>query len=119
LDQWAYENGVEFHFINPGKPIQNAYIESFNGKLRDECLNQNWPMLSDSSKLGESTTTRPDRTARWGTRRHWNSRRDWRLPHASRVQQPIAERRGLAAKRENYAKTGLKQGGRSGGCCAD
>jgi putative transposase len=42
VDQWAYENGVEFHFIEPGKPTQNAYIESFNGKFRDECLNQNW-----------------------------------------------------------------------------
>ena len=31
VDQWAYENGVEFHFIEPGKPTQNAYIESFNG----------------------------------------------------------------------------------------
>ena len=36
VDQWAYENGVEFHFIDPGKPTQNAYIESFNGKFRDE-----------------------------------------------------------------------------------
>jgi putative transposase len=42
VDQWAYENGVEFHFIEPGKPTQDAYIESFNGKFRDECLNQNW-----------------------------------------------------------------------------
>ena len=42
LDQWAYEHGVELHFIQPGKPVQNAFVESFNGKLRDECLNQNW-----------------------------------------------------------------------------
>src|ERR1700751_6108134 len=38
VDQWAYENGVEFHVIEPGKPTQNAYIESFNGKFRDELL---------------------------------------------------------------------------------
>ena len=42
LDQWAFEHGVELHFIEPGKPTQNAFIESFNGKFRDECLNENW-----------------------------------------------------------------------------
>lgn len=42
LDQWAYERGVELRFIQPGKPVQNAFIESFNGKLRDECLNEHW-----------------------------------------------------------------------------
>lgn len=39
---WAQENQVKLHFIDPGKPMQNAYIESFNGRLRDECLNQHW-----------------------------------------------------------------------------
>ena len=42
LDQWAYERGVGLQFIDPGKPQQNGYIESFNGKLRDECLNEHW-----------------------------------------------------------------------------
>jgi putative transposase len=42
LDQWAYENGVELHFITPGRPTENGLIESFNGKFRDECLNQHW-----------------------------------------------------------------------------
>lgn len=42
LDAWAYERGVGLHFIEPGKPVQNAYIESFNGKFRDECLNEHW-----------------------------------------------------------------------------
>jgi hypothetical protein len=42
VDQWAYAHGVALHFIEPGKPVQNAFIESFNGKFRDECLNQNW-----------------------------------------------------------------------------
>ena len=42
VDQWAFEHGVELHFIAPGKPTQNAFIESFNGKFRDECLNENW-----------------------------------------------------------------------------
>jgi putative transposase len=42
LDQWAYRRGVELLFIEPGKPIENAFCESFNGKLRDECLNAAW-----------------------------------------------------------------------------
>ena len=42
VDQWAYENGVQLHFITPGRPMENGYIESFNGKFRDECLNENW-----------------------------------------------------------------------------
>ena len=41
-DQWAYENGVELDFSRPGKPTGNAFIESFNGSFRDECLNVNW-----------------------------------------------------------------------------
>ena len=39
LDEWAYRRGVALDFIRPGKPVENGYIESFNGKLRDECLN--------------------------------------------------------------------------------
>jgi transposase InsO family protein len=39
---WAHERGVTLRLIEPGKPNQNAYIESFNGRLRDECLNEHW-----------------------------------------------------------------------------
>jgi len=42
LDVWAYENLVQLSFIRPGKPNENAYIESFNGKFRDKCLNEHW-----------------------------------------------------------------------------
>jgi putative transposase len=49
LDQWAFERGVQLHFIEPGKPIQNCFVESFNGRFRDECLNLNWfTSLSDA-----------------------------------------------------------------------
>lgn len=41
---WAHENNVQLRFIEPGKPNQNAYVESFNGRLRDECLNEHWFM---------------------------------------------------------------------------
>jgi putative transposase len=42
LDQWAFEHGVELCLIQPGKPTQNGFIESFNGRFRDECLNEHW-----------------------------------------------------------------------------
>jgi putative transposase len=42
LDLWAFINGVKLDFSRPGKPADNAFIESFNGRLRVECLNQHW-----------------------------------------------------------------------------
>ena len=40
--EWAHARGVDLRLIEPGKPNQNAYIKSFNGRLRDECLNEHW-----------------------------------------------------------------------------
>ena len=42
LDEWAYRRGIKLSFIRPGKPVENAFAESFNGRVRDECLNTNW-----------------------------------------------------------------------------
>lgn len=42
MDAWAFENKIKLDFINPGKPNENAFIESFNGKFRDECLDEHW-----------------------------------------------------------------------------
>jgi len=39
LEDWAWRRGVQLDFIRPGKPVENAFIEAFNGRLRDECLN--------------------------------------------------------------------------------
>ena len=50
LDLWAYDNNVKLRFIQPGKPTQNAFIESFNGKFRDECLNDNVFVSLDSAR---------------------------------------------------------------------
>jgi len=50
LHEWAADQ-TELKFIQPGKPIQNAFIESFNGRLRDECLNQNWFRSLDEAKV--------------------------------------------------------------------
>lgn len=55
LDQWAYHHAVELRFIDPGKPIQNAACESFNGRFRDECLNAHWFLgLTDARRIIEA-----------------------------------------------------------------
>jgi putative transposase len=55
LDSWADENRVRLIFTRPGKPIDNADVESFNGKFRDECLNQNWfTSMEDARKKIEA-----------------------------------------------------------------
>jgi putative transposase len=67
LHTWAYTHGVRLHFIQPGKPVQNCFIESFNGRFRDECLNQHWFLsLADARQIIETwrttyNTARPHR----------------------------------------------------------
>ncbi len=54
MDEWAHRNNVKLDFSRPGKPTDNAFIESFNGKLRQECLNQNWfTSLADAKQIVE------------------------------------------------------------------
>jgi len=68
LDRWAYETGVTLDFSRPGKPTDNAFVESFNGRLRDECLNAHWFLsLADARSKIEA----------W--RRHYNESR----PHTA------------------------------------
>ena len=55
LDRWCYEHRVEHEFIQPGKPVQNAFVESFNGTFRNECLNENWfTGLADARRIAEA-----------------------------------------------------------------
>ncbi len=68
VDKWAYENKVTLDFSRPGKPIDNAYIESFNGSFRDECLNTNWFLSLEDAR---------EKIEEW--RRDFN---EWR-PHSS------------------------------------
>ena len=59
LDAWAHQHGVALHHIQPGRPVENCYIESFNGRLRDECLNQHWFLsLADAWQV-EYNSARP------------------------------------------------------------
>ena len=67
LDAWAHQHGVQLQFSRPGKPVDNTFIEAFNGRLRDECLNQHWFLsLADARRTIEqwrvgSNTARPHR----------------------------------------------------------
>jgi putative transposase len=77
LDAWAYRNGVQLEFSRPGKPTDNAFAESFNGRLRDECLNQHWfASLEEARQTIESwrieyNTERPHRALGQQTPAAW------------------------------------------------
>ena len=65
---WSQRTGVALRFIQPGKPIQNAFVESFNGRFRDTCLNEHWfTAIHEARRIIE------------GWRRHYNEER----PHSS------------------------------------
>jgi putative transposase len=50
MDAWAYQRGIQLDFIRPGRPIENCFVESFNGSFRDECLNQHWFTSLDDAR---------------------------------------------------------------------
>jgi putative transposase len=55
MDLWAYQNSAKIDFSRPGKPTDNAFIESFNGTFRDECLNVHWfEILTEAKQLIET-----------------------------------------------------------------
>lgn len=84
VDQWAARSGVSLRFIDPGKPMQNGYIESFNVKFRDECLSQYWFISLEEARYV---------TEEW--RIDYNERR----PHRSLQHQTPAE---CAARCSSY-----------------
>src|SRR5712692_8675508 len=111
VDQWAYEQGLQWHTIQPGRPMENGYVESFNGRFRDECLNENW--FSDLADARE-------KIAQW--KQDYNEAR----PHSSlQYRTPVefaAQAAGLYRNEVGRTKTGesliipgLKMGGRSEG----
>jgi putative transposase len=85
LDEWCYRRGVRLDFIRPGKPVENGMIESFNGRLRDECLN-----------VTEFTSMEHARSSLAAWREDYNLRR----PHGSLGNLTPSE----------YAKQGRKRG---------
>lgn len=92
--KWANENGVEWHYIDPGKPQQNGYIESFNASLRDECLNEEiFDSLDDARR----------KLALW--RYDYNNVR----PHSSLANQTPADARRALEQSEGSAPGALAQ----------
>lgn len=85
LEAWAVVHGVQLCFIRPGRPVENGFIESFNGRLRDECLNVEWFRTLDEARLT---------LARW--REHYNEQR----PHSA-----LADRTPGAFARQYAAST--------------
>jgi putative transposase len=73
LDCWAYEHRIELAFSRPGKPTDNAHIEAFNGRLRQECLNQHWFLSLDDARAkieawrGGYNEARPHGSLGWAT----------------------------------------------------
>lgn len=51
LDFWAYTNNIVLDFSKPGKPTDNSYVEAFNGKVRAECVDQNWFLSLDDARV--------------------------------------------------------------------
>src|SRR5574340_982258 len=93
VDQWAYEQGLNWHTIQPGRPMENGYVESFNGRFRDECLNENWFTDLPDARIS---------IEQW--RQDYNQRR----PHSSLQYQTPME---FAAKAATFSKDGVRGGG--------
>ena len=82
LDEWSYRRGVELDFIRPGKPVENAFVESFNGRLRDECLNVE--VFLDATDAQRKLN-------------QWRSDFNQNRPHSSLADRTPAEFAGVAA----------------------
>lgn len=94
--RWAEENGVEWHYIAPGKPQQNGFMESFNGKLRDECLNEHaFSSLVEARRIIEAwridyNAMRPHSSLGYLTPEEFAA--SWRAAHQSENQPDAASR---------------------------
>ena len=91
LDRWAYQDGVKLKLIHVGKPAQNVYIESFNGRFRDECLNDHWFI-----SLAEA------QDSHIGLRRDYNEHRAHSIAEPRENLQPagVCNKKSIAAKKK-------------------
>lgn len=106
---WAYEQGVQLRLIQPGKPNQNAYIESFNARLRDVCLNEHWftHLLHARAPIetGGGNTTRNNRRRPWRTDAN-RLRQPTGIHHQPRtLNQPATEKRRVSPARRNWLQS--------------
>jgi len=93
LDAWAHDHGVHLYFIDPGKPTQNAYIESFNGRFREECLNLHW-----FSTLEEAQAIIEEWRVDYNEARPHSSLR-YQTPAAFAAARPFAKKQGASPLR--------------------
>jgi len=92
---WAFKHGIRHLLIEPGRPMQNGYIESFNGKFWDECLNEHWfEMLPQARAI----------ITEW--QQDYNEVR----PHSSCKRMPSARLAALHRKKDGFNPASLKQG---------
>jgi putative transposase len=93
--RWTTESGIDWHYIQPGKPMQNGFMESFNGKLRDECLNENvFGSLAEARRIIEAwridyNEVRPHSSLDYQTPEEfahvWSEQASPRTPHSAIV----------------------------------
>ena len=92
MDAWAYAHDVRLDFIRPGKPVENAFIESFNGRLRDECLNSHvFASVAEAQAILDAwredyNHVRPHSACRIERRRRWAQCGSTHVRHVSRLQ---------------------------------
>lgn len=106
--KWTTETGVDWHYIQPGKPMQNGFMESFNGKLRDECLNENvFTSLAEARRLIEAwridyNEVRPHSSLDYQTPEEfahaWSERASPRTPQPAIVLGRVKAKPSVAAK---------------------
>jgi putative transposase len=93
MDKWAYEHKVVLDFSRPGKPTDNAMVERFNGRLREECLNEHWFLsLADAERKIEAwrrhyNESRPHSALDWTTPAEF-ARRCWPRPASAKQKEP-------------------------------
>jgi putative transposase len=85
LDRWAYASGVTLDFSRPGKPTDNAFVESFNGRLRDECLNAHWFLSLADAKAKIEAWRRQYNESRPHTALGWLTPQEFALAAAQKA----------------------------------
>jgi putative transposase len=85
VDAWAYQHGVILDFIQPGKPMQNGFIESFNGRFRDECLDRHWFTSLDDAMATIAAFRRFYNAERPHSSLDYRTPAEFRLLHAQRI----------------------------------
>ena len=106
MDAWAYGHGIRLDFIRPGKPVENGYLESFNGRLRDECLNVSLFFSLEDAR---------EKLEQW--RRDYNRAR----PHSAldareKLERKTPKSRTIHRINSPYLQTGVRQRRRSLAC---